>query len=232
MIPIKTRCLSFFGFLGLFFDLMCAMTFYHWYFNNFAIFSSFFYNCICKMHFCPPVSSSNGWYTISSAIFSIWWNLSIVNCLISFCDPESLSYWLYHNIFSDETPAEPDWSHVPAHSAQRIKWDSGKRDGYISVLFSHREFKTIVRSICSAVSCRLPWHSYEIKMAESVVISMATTFQAARVVPKSAEELKKARETRAAEALRMKEEQLRILSDQNASLLSTLDKVTSLQNGS
>ena len=69
-------------------------------------------------------------------------------------------------------------------------------------------------------------------MEESVVISMAATFQAARVVPKSAEELKKARETRAAEALRMKEEQLRILSDQNASLLSTLDKVTSLQNGS
>ena len=42
---------------------------------------------------------------------------------------------------------------------------------------------------------------------------------------KSADELKKARETRAADALRMKDEQLRILSEQNASLLSALDKV-------
>ena len=54
---------------------------------------------------------------------------------------------------------------------------------------------------------------------------MASTFQATRNTAKSAEELKKARETRAAEALRMKDEQLKILSDQNASLLSTLDKV-------
>ena len=42
---------------------------------------------------------------------------------------------------------------------------------------------------------------------------------------KTADELKKARETRAADALRMKDEQLRILSEQNASLLSALDKV-------
>lgn len=68
-------------------------------------------------------------------------------------------------------------------------------------------------------------------MAEIAVLSMAATFEATRVVPKSAEELKKARETRAAEALRMKEEQLRILSDQNASLLSTLDKVSWTSNG-
>jgi hypothetical protein len=40
-----------------------------------------------------------------------------------------------------------------------------------------------------------------------------------------AEELKKQRETRAAEALKMKDEQLRILSDQNANLLQALDKV-------
>ena len=42
---------------------------------------------------------------------------------------------------------------------------------------------------------------------------------------KTADELKKARESRAAEAIRMKDEQLRILSDQNANLLSNLDKV-------
>lgn len=42
---------------------------------------------------------------------------------------------------------------------------------------------------------------------------------------KSTEELKKARESRAADALKMKDEQLKILSDQNASLLQSLDKV-------
>jgi hypothetical protein len=54
---------------------------------------------------------------------------------------------------------------------------------------------------------------------------MASTFQSTKNTAKSADDLKKARETRAAEALRMKDEQLKILSDQNASLLATLDKV-------
>jgi myosin protein heavy chain len=54
--------------------------------------------------------------------------------------------------------------------------------------------------------------------------SMASAFKG-RNTAKSADELKKARESRAAEALKMKDEQLRILSDQNASLLSSLDKV-------
>ena len=49
-----------------------------------------------------------------------------------------------------------------------------------------------------------------------------------RGTAKSADELKKARESRAADALRMKDEQLRILSDQNAQLLSSLDKVNSV----
>lgn len=44
----------------------------------------------------------------------------------------------------------------------------------------------------------------------------------------TADELRKARESRAAEALRMKDEQLRILSEQNANLLKTLDKVSIL----
>jgi hypothetical protein len=44
------------------------------------------------------------------------------------------------------------------------------------------------------------------------------------------EELRKARENRAAEALRMKDEQLRILSEQNANFLKTLNKVNILQN--
>ncbi|RYH31477.1 hypothetical protein EON65_02460 [archaeon] len=39
------------------------------------------------------------------------------------------------------------------------------------------------------------------------------------------EELRKARENRATEALRMKDEQLKILSEQNANLLKNLDKV-------
>jgi myosin protein heavy chain len=56
-------------------------------------------------------------------------------------------------------------------------------------------------------------------------LSMASTFQSTKNTAKSADDLKKARETRAAEALRMKDEQLKILSDQNASLLATLDKV-------
>jgi hypothetical protein len=39
------------------------------------------------------------------------------------------------------------------------------------------------------------------------------------------EELRKARDTRAGEALKMKDEQLKILTDQNSNLLKTLDKV-------
>jgi hypothetical protein len=55
-------------------------------------------------------------------------------------------------------------------------------------------------------------------------MSMAETFKG-RNTAKTGDELKKARESRAAEALRMKDDQLRILSEQNASLLSNLDKV-------
>ena len=54
--------------------------------------------------------------------------------------------------------------------------------------------------------------------------SMASAFRG-RNTAKSADELKKARESRASEALKMKDEQLRILSDQNSSLLVSLDKV-------
>ena len=54
--------------------------------------------------------------------------------------------------------------------------------------------------------------------------TMATIFKG-RNTAKSADELKKARESRAAEALKMKDEQLRILSDQNSALLQNLDKV-------
>ena len=55
--------------------------------------------------------------------------------------------------------------------------------------------------------------------------SMASTFRG-RDTAKSAEELKKSRESRAADAIKMKDEQLRILSDQNSNLLQSLDKVT------
>ena len=54
--------------------------------------------------------------------------------------------------------------------------------------------------------------------------SLASSFRGKNTA-KSADDLKKARESRAAEALRMKDEQLRILSDQNANLLTSLDKV-------
>lgn len=54
--------------------------------------------------------------------------------------------------------------------------------------------------------------------------SMAATFRG-RNTAKTGEELKQARESRAAEALRMKDEQLRILAEQNQNLLSNLDKV-------
>mmetsp|Transcript_8817 Transcript_8817/g.8720 ORF Transcript_8817/g.8720 Transcript_8817/m.8720 type:complete len:900 (+) Transcript_8817:244-2943(+) len=63
------------------------------------------------------------------------------------------------------------------------------------------------------------------RIQDSSAPSMASTFQSTKNTAKSADDLKKARETRAAEALRMKDEQLKILSDQNASLLATLDKV-------
>lgn len=53
---------------------------------------------------------------------------------------------------------------------------------------------------------------------------MASSFRGKNSA-KTADELKKARESRAAEAIRMKDEQLRILSDQNANLLANLDKV-------
>ena len=41
----------------------------------------------------------------------------------------------------------------------------------------------------------------------------------------SADDLRKARESRAADALKMKDEQLRILTEQNSNLLKSLDKV-------
>lgn len=53
---------------------------------------------------------------------------------------------------------------------------------------------------------------------------MAASFRG-RNTAKSSDELKKARETRATEALAMKDEQLRILSEQNGKLLVSLDKV-------
>ncbi len=56
--------------------------------------------------------------------------------------------------------------------------------------------------------------------------TFASTFKN-RGMAMTTEELRKARETRAADALRMKDEQLRILSEQNANLLKTLDKVIS-----
>ena len=58
----------------------------------------------------------------------------------------------------------------------------------------------------------------------STQMSMAETFKG-RNTAKTGDELKKARESRAAEALRMKDDQLRILAEQNAKLLASLDKV-------
>ena len=54
--------------------------------------------------------------------------------------------------------------------------------------------------------------------------SFASSFRG-RNTAMTTDELRKARESRAADALRMKDEQLRILSEQNASLLKTLEKV-------
>ena len=53
---------------------------------------------------------------------------------------------------------------------------------------------------------------------------MASTFRE-RSTARSGEEMRKARESRAAEALRMKDAQYKILSDQNTNLLESLDKV-------
>lgn len=55
--------------------------------------------------------------------------------------------------------------------------------------------------------------------------SFASTFRN-RGTAMTTEELRKARESRAAEALKMKDEQLRILTEQNASLMKTLNKVS------
>lgn len=65
---------------------------------------------------------------------------------------------------------------------------------------------------------------YNPAMAQTGGGTMSSSFRG-RSTAKSAEELKKARESRASEALKMKDEQLRILSDQNATLLQNLDKV-------
>jgi len=66
--------------------------------------------------------------------------------------------------------------------------------------------------------------SLDASSAASPAASMAATFKN-RTSAKTSDELKKARESRAADALKMKDEQLRILSDQNSNLLSSLDKV-------
>lgn len=55
--------------------------------------------------------------------------------------------------------------------------------------------------------------------------TFASTFRSSRNTAKTGDELKQARESRAADALRMKDDQLRILSEQNANLLKSLDKV-------
>lgn len=55
--------------------------------------------------------------------------------------------------------------------------------------------------------------------------TMSSTFRT-RNTAKTGDELRKARESRASEALKMKDEQLKILSDQNAVLLQNLDKVS------
>lgn len=54
--------------------------------------------------------------------------------------------------------------------------------------------------------------------------SFASSFKN-RSAALTTEELRKARESRAAEALKMKDDQLSILSQQNSNLLKTLDKV-------
>ena len=61
-------------------------------------------------------------------------------------------------------------------------------------------------------------------VSQSFSGTMSSTFRG-RNTAKTSEELKKARESRAAEALKMKDDQLRILSDQNGSLLDSLNKV-------
>lgn len=61
-------------------------------------------------------------------------------------------------------------------------------------------------------------------MSHAPADTMATSFKS-RNVAKTTLEMSKARETRAAEALKMKDEQLRILQEQNNSLLENLDKV-------
>ena len=54
--------------------------------------------------------------------------------------------------------------------------------------------------------------------------SFASQFRG-RSTAMSTEDLRKARESRAADALKMKDEQLKILSEQNGNLLKSLDKV-------
>ena len=54
--------------------------------------------------------------------------------------------------------------------------------------------------------------------------SFATGFRN-RGAAKSTDDLRKARESRAADALHMKDEQLSMLSEQNRALLNSLDKV-------
>ena len=57
--------------------------------------------------------------------------------------------------------------------------------------------------------------------------TMSASFRT-RNTAKTGDELRKARESRASEALKMKDEQLKILSDQNVVLLQNLDKVRNM----
>lgn len=54
--------------------------------------------------------------------------------------------------------------------------------------------------------------------------SFSSTFRG-RSTAMTQDELRRARESRAAEALKMKDEQLKMLNEQNAALLETLNKV-------
>lgn len=71
--------------------------------------------------------------------------------------------------------------------------------------------------------------SFNPNQSQASQSTFASSFKG-RNTSKTADELKKARESRAADALRMKDEQLKILSEQNASLLQSLDKVCKIKS--
>jgi hypothetical protein len=66
--------------------------------------------------------------------------------------------------------------------------------------------------------------SFDGNLGNSFDGTFASTFRN-RGVAMTNDELKKARETRAADAIRMKDDQLKIINEQNALLVKTLDKV-------